>query len=174
WKTQEWKVRTNVPVPIVVGDDRIFLTAGYGQYDYGCAMLRLAESDGKIVARMEFKHATDVFGTMQQTPILYNGYIYGVGMDKQLICLDLEGNVVWGSTTANRFGYGPHVIADGLLYILDDSGLLTLIEPSSSGYTPLARAKIMDGLETWGPMAVASDRLIVRDLTHMMCLDIGR
>ncbi|MBN1506517.1 MAG: PQQ-like beta-propeller repeat protein, partial [Sedimentisphaerales bacterium] len=95
WKTQEWKVRTNVPVPIVVGEDRVFLTAGYGQYDYGCAMLRLAESDGKIVARMEFKRATDTFGTMQQTPILYNGYIYGVGMDKQLICLDLEGNVVW-------------------------------------------------------------------------------
>ena len=91
WKTEEWKVRTNVPVPVVVGEDRIFLTAGYGQYDNGCAMLRLAETDGKITARTEFRHATDVFGTMQQTPIFYNGYIYGVGMDKQLICLDLRG-----------------------------------------------------------------------------------
>jgi outer membrane protein assembly factor BamB len=174
WKTEEWKVRTNVPVPVVVGDDRIFLTAGYGQYDNGCAMLRLEESEGKIVARMEFRHGTDVFGTMQQTPILYNGYVYGVGMDKQLMCLDLEGHVVWGSTTANRFGSGPYVIADGLLYVLDDDGMLTLVDATSSGYTPLARAKIMDGLETWGPMAVVSGRLIVRDLTHMVCLDISR
>jgi len=174
WKMEEWKVRTNVPVPVVAGEDRIFLSAGYGQYDNGCAMLRLSETDGTITARMEFRHGTDVFGTMQQTPIFYNGYIYGVGMDKQLICLDLEGNVVWGSTTANRFGYGPYVIADGLLYVLDDSGVLTLVEATPSGYTPLARAKVMDGFETWGPMAVASDRLIVRDLTRMVCLDIAR
>jgi len=174
WKTDEWRVRTNVPVPMVVGEDRVFLTAGYGQYDNGCTMLRLTETDGRITARMEFRRATDVFGTMQQTPIFYNGHIYGVGMDKQLICLDLEGEVVWGSTSANRFGYGPYVIADGLLYVLDDSGVLTLVEAVSSGYTPLARAKVMDGLETWGPMAVASGRLIVRDLTRMMCLDIAR
>ncbi len=174
WKTEEWKVRTNVPVPVVVGEDRIFLTAGYGQYDNGCAMLRLAEGNGEITARTEFRHATDVFGTMQQTPIFYNGYVYGVGMDKQLICLDLDGKVIWGSTSANRFGYGPYVVADGLLYVLNDSGVLTLVEATSAGYTPLARAKIMDGLETWGPMAVASGRLIIRDLTHMVCVDIAR
>jgi len=174
WKTDEWKVRTNVPVPVVVGEDRIFLTAGYGQYDNGCAMLRLSEAGDGIAVRTEFKHGTDVFGTMQQTPIFYNGHLYGVGMDKQLICLDLEGNVAWGSTSVNRFGYGPYVVADGLLHVLDDSGVLTLVEATSSGYTPLARAKVMDGLETWGPMAVASGRLIIRDLTHMVCLDITR
>jgi outer membrane protein assembly factor BamB len=174
WKTEDWKVRTNVPAPVVVGEDRIFLTAGYGQYDNGCAMLRLTKTDGTIAVRTEFRRATDVFGTMQQTPIFYRDHIYGVGMDKQLICLDLEGNVVWGSTSANRFGYGPYVIADGLLYVLDDSGVLTLVEAASSGYTPLARAKVMEGLETWGPLAVASGRLILRDLTHMVCLDIAR
>ena len=174
WKTEDWKVRTNVPVPVVVGEDRIFLTAGYGQYDNGCMMLRLVETDGKITPRTEFRHATDVFGTMQQTPILYNGCIYGVGMDKQLICLDLEGKVVWSSGSANRFGYGPYVIADGLLYVLDDSGVLTLVEATSSGYTQLARAKVMDALESWGPIAVAAGRLIVRDLTHMVCLDVSQ
>ena len=111
---------------------------------------------------------------MQQTPIFYDGHIYGVGMDKQLLCLDLQGKVVWGSTSANRFGYGPYVIAEGVLYVLDDSGVLTLVEATPSGYTQLARAKVMDGLETWGPMAIASGRLIVRDLTHMACLDVAK
>ena len=103
WKTDEWKVRTNVPMPLVIGEDRIFLTAGYGQYDSGCMMLRLTESDGKITAKSEFKHPTAVFGSMQHTPILYNDHIYGVGMDKQLICLDLEGKVVWTSTKRKHF-----------------------------------------------------------------------
>jgi outer membrane protein assembly factor BamB len=174
WKTDEWKVRTNVPVPVVVGEDGIFLTAGYGQYDNGCMMLRLIESDGRIATQTEFRHATDVFGTMQQTPIFYDGYIYGVGMDKQLICLDLAGKVVWASGSANRFGYGPYVIADWYVYVLDDSGVLTLVEAASSGYKPLTRAKVLDGLESWGPIAVASGRLIVRDLTRMVCLDVAQ
>jgi outer membrane protein assembly factor BamB len=173
WKTDEWKVRTNVPMPLVVGVDRIFLTAGYAQYDNGCMMLRLTESDGKIVAKSEFKHPTNVFGSMQHTPILYNEHIYGVGMDKQLICLDLEGKVAWTSTSANTFGSGPYVIAGGMLYVLNDSGILTLVDAKSSGYVQLAKAKVLDGLESWGPMAVASGRLIVRDLNRMACLDIA-
>ncbi len=174
WKTDEWKVRTNVPMPVVIGDDRIFLSAGYGQYDYGCMMLRLTESDGRIGVTTEFKHPTDVFGSMQHTPIFYNGYIYGVRMDKQLVCLDLEGNVVWTSTSANTFGSGPYTIANGLIYVLNDSGLLTLVEATSSGYVQLSQAKVLDGIESWAPIAIASGRLIARDLTRMVCLDVSQ
>ena len=173
WKTDEWKVRTNVPMPVVVGADRVFLSAGYGQYDCGCTMLRLTESGGKITVSSEFVHPTSVFGTMQQTPILYDGHLFGVRMDKQLVCLDLQGNVVWTSTSANTFGSGPYTIADGLLYLLDDSGVLTIVEPSPAGYNQLAQAEVLDGVECWGPMAIASGRLILRDLTRLVCLDIA-
>jgi len=173
WKTDVWKVRTNVPMPVLVGGDRIFLSAGFGQYAYGCTMLRLADSGGKIAVTSEFVRPTSVFGTMQHTPIFYDGHIFGVGMDKQLVCLDLQGNVVWTSTRANTFGSGPYAIADGLLYVLDDSGVLTVVEATSASYNPLARAKVLDGVECWGPMAIASGRLIVRDLTRMLCLDIA-
>ena len=174
WKTDQWKVRTNVPAPVVVGPDRIFLTAGYGQYDSGCMMLRLVASDGKIVPQVEFSHGTDVFGSMQHTPIFYEGYIYGIDMDKQLVCLDVEGNVVWRSGSEHRFGYGPYAIAGGLLYILDDSGLLSLVEATSAGFVQLDQAQVLDGIESWAPMAIASGRLIVRDLTRMVCLDIAQ
>jgi outer membrane protein assembly factor BamB len=173
WKTDQWKVRTNVPMPVVIGEDRILLTAGYGQYENGCTMLRLVESDGKITAASEFRHPTAVFGSMQHTPIFYNGHIYGVGMDKQLICLDLQGKPVWNSTSVNTFGSGPYVIAGGLLYVLNDSGVLTMVEAGSSGYVQLAQARVLNGIDSWGPMAVASGRLIVRDLTRMICLDIA-
>lgn len=172
WKTDKWRVRTNVPAPVVVGDDRIFLSAGYGQYESGCMMLRLTESDGNIIAQQEYIHPTDVFGSMQQTPILYNDHIYGVRMDDQLVCLDLAGQVVWTSTSANKFGYGAYIIANGLLYVLNDSGVLTLVEPTPISYVELAKAEVFEGHESWGPMAVASGRLIVRDLNRMICLDI--
>ncbi len=174
WKTDAWRTRTNVPSPVIVGGDRIFLTAGYGQYENGCTMLHLTKLDGAITVRQEYAHPTQVFGSIQQTPIFYEGYIYGVGIDKQLSCLDLQANVVWSSTSANKFGHGPYMIADGLIYVMDDRGVLTLVEATSSGYVQLDRAKILDGVESWGPMAIVSGKLIARDSERMICLDVSR
>jgi outer membrane protein assembly factor BamB len=173
WKNEEWKVRFNVPMPVVVGEDRLFLSAGYGQYELGCGMLRLSETGGKITTKLEFIHPTEIFGSIQQSPIFYNGYIYGVRLAGQMVCLDLDGNVVWTSTSANKFGNGPYSIVNGLLYIMNDSGLLTLAQTGPSGFAPLAQAKVLEGHESWGPMAAASGRLIVRDTERMICLDIS-
>jgi outer membrane protein assembly factor BamB len=82
--------------------------------------------------------------------------------------------VVWTSASGNTFGSGPYAIADGLIYLLNDSGVLTLVEATSAGYTQLGRVKVLDGIESWAPMAIASGRLMVRDLTRMVCLDIGQ
>ncbi len=173
WKNDQWKVRTNVPCPVIVGDDRIFLSAGYAQYENGCMMLRLTQTDGKIIAQPEYKYPTDIFGSIQQTPIFYEGHIYGVRTDKQLVCLDLAGQVVWTSTSANKFGSGAYMIANGLLYLLNDSGVLTLAEPTSTGYVELAKAEVLTGHESWGPMAIVSGRLIIRNLNRMICLDVA-
>jgi outer membrane protein assembly factor BamB len=135
-------------------------------------MLRLTEVDGKIVAKQEYIYPTDVFSSMQQTPILYEDHIYGVRLDKQLVCLDLDGKVVWTSTSANKFGSGAYMIANGLIYVLNDSGVLTLVEATSSGYVELARAEVLPGHESWGPMAIVSGRLIIRNLNRMICLDV--
>jgi len=173
WQTDKWRLRTNVPMPVPMGEGRLFLTAGYGQTQSGCAILRLSAQDGRIEADLEFEAGTDLFGSMQQTPILYDGHIYGVGMDKQLACLDLQGQVLWRSSSVHTFGYGAYTIAHGKLFIIDDDGMLTLVKPSPDGYQPLAEAEIFeDGNECWGPMAVASGRLILRDLTRVVCLNV--
>ena len=90
WRTDEWKVNFSVPAPVVVGEDRIFLSAGYGQQERGCAMLRLTETDGNITTELEYLHPIEVFGSIQQSPIYYEGYIYGVRPDRQLVCFGLK------------------------------------------------------------------------------------
>ncbi len=40
-------------------------------------------------------------------------------------------------------------------------------------YVAHVDAQVLDGIESWGPMAIASGRLIVRDLKKMTCLDIS-
>jgi outer membrane protein assembly factor BamB len=172
WEFDQWKIRiANVPSPVVAGDGLIFLSGGYNA---GSMMLRLTQDGDKMTVQQVFRLDSDKFGAPQHTPILYEGNIYGVRQDGQLVCIDLSGKVLWTSGGANKFGLGPYIIINGLIYAMNDNGLLKLIEATPSGYVQLAQAKVLEGPESWGPMAVASGRLIVRDLTRMKCLEIGR
>ena len=51
--------------------------------------------------------------------------------------------------------------------------LLTLAEATPAGFALLAQADVLEGIDSWGPMAVAGNRLLLRDLTKMVCLDIA-
>ena len=171
WEYTGWKIRiANVSTPVVVDEGLIFLSGGYNA---GSMMLQLIQADETINAKQVFKLESEVFGSEQHTPIFYDGYIYGVRPDKQLACLDLNGKVVWTSTSNHKFGLGPYTIAKGLIYVMNDSGLLTLVEATPSGYNQFAEAKVLDGPDSWGPMAIVSGRLILRDLNRMICLDIA-
>jgi len=170
WENAQWKIRVaNVPSPVVAGDGLIFLSGGYNA---GSMMLRLAEDAGKWRAETLFKLEPEVFGAEQQTPILFDGHIYGVRQDKQMACIGLKGNLIWASGSNKKFGLGPFMIINGLIYAMNDSGLLRLIEATPAGYMQLAEAKMLEGPDSWGPMAVAAGRLILRDLNRMICLDI--
>ena len=173
WRHDVWKVRTNVPAPVRVGEDRLFFSAGYGQTEKGCMMLRLVADGGEIRTETLFVHTAEVFSSMQQTPVFYQGYLYGVRMlDKQLVCMDVEGRIVWASGPA-QFGHGPYMIADGMILAMDDDGVLRLAEATAAGYRQLAEARVLEGHEAWAPMALADGKLIVRDTTRMVCLDVA-
>jgi hypothetical protein len=38
----------------------------------------------------------------------------------------------------------------------------------------LSHYDILDGIEAWGPMAIAGNYLILRDARNMVCLNIGK
>ena len=135
-------------------------------------MIRIKEEGENLVAETLYRLDPKVFGSDQQTPILYKDYIYGVRPDKQMVCIDLDGNPVWNSGPINRFGLGPYMIANDMLYALDDDGLLTLMEAKPGGYKQLAQSQVLHGHDAWGPMAMVGGRLIVRDLTRVVCLDV--
>jgi len=66
------------------------------------------------------------------------------------------------------------MLADGMFIMLDgDSGMLRLIEASTTGYKELASAQVLSGEEVWGPLALSNGRLVVRDSHQMVCLQVG-
>jgi len=173
WRKPDWKISpANIPSPLVVGEDRVFLAGGYNK---GCVMIRLKGEGEDIEIEEVFRLGSSVFGAEQQTPIFYDDRIYGLVPPKgELACLDVEGNLQWTSGASRRFGLAPFLLADGLLLVLNDEGRLHLVEADPNRYHQLAEAEVLDGHEAWGPLAMAGGRLILRDLTRMVCVEVPR
>jgi outer membrane protein assembly factor BamB len=172
WDTTDWKISfATVPSPVPLDGGRVFLSGGYNA---GSLLLQLMEQNGRLSAKTAYKLEPEVFGATQHTPILDQGDLYGVRPDGQFVCLGLDGKVKWSSGAGQTFGLGSFILGDGLFFVLNDSGKLSLIEASSSQYRLLAQAQVLKGHESWGPMALAGGRLLARDLTKLVCLDVAK
>ena len=172
WRKPDWKIAlAMVPSPLVIDGERGFFSGGYNN---GSVMVRIKGDGDRLETEELFRLKVAVFGADQQTPILYEGHIYGVTPPGELACLDLDGRRLWTSAPA-RFGLGPFILADGLLFALnDEDGTLHVAEASPAGYRELASAKLLEGSDAWGPIAIAAGRLILRDLTTMVCIELPR
>jgi outer membrane protein assembly factor BamB len=175
WDTDAWKINVAcVATPVDIGNGRIFLSGGY---EAGAMMLQLKQDGERITAEPLFRLATKIFGSEQHTPIFYRDNIYGVRPDGQMVCLDTSGKVLWESGHQHRFpkGYGSWLIAGGKIFVMNgDDGTLSILEATADGFRPLSQARVLQGHDAWGPMAMAAGRLIVRDFTTMVCLDVSR
>jgi len=177
WMTTDWTMDfATSPAPVILDGGRILLSSGYSS----ASVILQVKPDGngfsvETIARLTRKQ----FGTEQQTPLLFEGYLYGIRKDdKRLVCLDQQGNEIWNSQAdkfGRQYGFGPWLIADGLIFAMDDNGELTMARATPEGYQRLARAEVIeDAHDSWGPMALVAGRLIVRDMTRMVCLDVEK
>ena len=176
WSNLEWKIGiATCPSPLILPENRIFLCGGYAA---PCAMLKIdATAGGKYDAKLLWKQKPSIFGSEQQTPIFYDGHIFGLRQrDRKFTCLDLDGNVVWHSGTKADLGSngaGPYMVADGLFWILSDQASLTIAEATATEFKPLASCEILpDAYDAWGPLCFVDGFLILRDLTRMTCIDL--
>jgi len=173
WHSARWRNSIAMsPSPVIIGDGRIFVCGGY---KLGGMILQLKTDGEQFAVEIVSEFTQRQFGSEQQTPVLFDGHLYGVRKDDgKLVCLDRDGNELWNSRE-DKFGSAPYMIADGLIYAIDDHGLLTMAVATPDRYEPLARAQVIDqGHDAWGPMAMVAGRLIVRDMTRMVCLDVAK
>ncbi len=172
WETADWKISiATVPSPLVLDQGRVFFSGGYNA---GSLMLQLKQEGDRLVPQTLFRLPAEVFGATQHTPVFQDGYLYGARADGRFVCLTLDGKVAWTSDSGQQFGLGSFILADRLIYALNDSGLLRLIEATPQRYNLLAQAQVLKGRESWGPLALVEGRLLARDLTSMVCLEAGR
>jgi len=174
--TSLWNHNVIAPSPIYLGDGRLFVTAGYGA---GSMMLELIKSENawQVAALQTIKPGEGV-ASEQQTPIYHQGHIFSIfpkdagPLRNQLVCChpdDLR-KIVWSSGKTRRFGLGPYLVADDKLFVMSDDGVLTMLAFDTARYLQLAQAKVLNGNDAWGPMALANGRLLARDSRRLICL----
>ena len=169
WTDASWKINiANVPTPVIVGNNKVLLTGGY---DVGAKYVEVSKSDDKYSLKELFRVKAGILSSQQHTPVFYEGNFYGIIQEGQIVCVDQSGKLLWKSGPDNKFGLGPFFIADGMLLVLHDmNGMLSFAEASPNGYKEVYKTKVYEGHEAWAPMALAEGKLIIKDLTEMICL----
>jgi outer membrane protein assembly factor BamB len=162
------------PSPIQIDDERVFLTSGY---DAGTVMFRVTRNSNVFQADKVFELTSAQWNSEVHTPILHKGHLFAVGKKRRglFTCLNKDGEIVWDSNGKAAFGLGSFLLADGMFFILEGkTGMLRLAEASTTEYRELANAQVLSGHDVWGPMALSNGKLVLRDLTKMVCIQVGK
>lgn len=91
-----------------------------------------------------------------------------------LMCLTLDGKVLWKTRRKPSFGRGGLILADGMIYIVEgDKGHLYMVKATPEKYTELGMVKkILKGKEMWAPLALTDGKLVIRDQQQLKCLQV--
>ncbi len=161
WPTQHG---INISQPIVLDENRLFLSAGYG---HGAAAVEVSGS------REDGFQARELWSNLSMknkfnSSVLHEGFVYGLD-EGILACVDPEtGERKW---KGGRYGYGQILLADDRVIILTETGDLVLVEATPEAHREVARFSAISG-KTWNYPAVADGRLLVRNAIQMASFDL--
>jgi hypothetical protein len=103
-----------------------------------------------------------------------------------------DGKIMWKTMREPLFDKGSMILADGVILATDGRNSLYIIEPSPTGFKPLATAEVLKPAETtnagqttpdsqmggvaqnWAPLALADGKLLVRDKSRLMCVKVAK
>jgi outer membrane protein assembly factor BamB len=197
------RAELSIPQPRLDGD-KLFITSFYN----GSIMLKLdpdkltADVVWKSKSRSELPDKTDTLHSIMPTPVVREGYIYGVCSYGQFRCLDgTTGKRVWETmeptrakvegrmspsdpnpvTKTERWS-NAFIVAQGSRYVLfNERGDLIFAELSPTGYKELDRAHIIDPDDpmpgrnvVWSHPAFANRSVYVRNDHEIISVSLAQ
>jgi outer membrane protein assembly factor BamB len=162
WKTQ---FDINASQPLVIGDNRVFLSSGYGT---GAAVIELTPAASGFSVREVWRNSR--MKNQFSSSVLHEGFIYGLD-ESILACIDaVTGDPKW---KGGRYGYGQVMLASGHLIVLTESGELALVRATPTRHEEIARFPVLDG-KTWNHPAMSDGYLLVRNINEMAAFDLRK
>ena len=160
WKTP---YDVNAAQPLVLGDNRVFLSSGYGT---GAAVIELNASAGGLTVREVWRNIR--MKNQFTSSVLHDGFVYGLD-ESILACVDAStGDLKW---KGGRYGYGQVMLASGHLIVLTEDGDLVLVRATPERHVELARFPAIQG-KTWNHPAMSDGYLLIRNINEMAAFDL--
>jgi outer membrane protein assembly factor BamB len=160
WKTDH---DASAAQPIVIGDNRVFYSSGYGT---GAVLVELTKSGERFAVREVWRSIR--MKNRQSSSVLHDGFIYGLD-EGILACLDAStGELKW---KGGRYKHGQLLLAGSHLVIITEDGELVLAAANPDSLQELARVPAIDGT-TWNVPAFADGVLLVRNTEEMAAFDL--
>jgi outer membrane protein assembly factor BamB len=160
WETNDG---INVAQPLVIGDNRLFVSSGYG---VGGALFEITRDGDRLAAREVWR--TNRMKNTFTSSVYHDGFIYGLD-ETILACLDAaSGELKW---KGGRYGQGQVIVASGHLVVTTDEGEAVLVRATPAGHQELARIPAVEG-RTWNHPALADGFLLVRNAAQMAAFDL--
>ncbi len=160
WETYDG---VNVAVPLAIGSDRVFISAGY---DQGAALLRV-EKKGAAFQVSEIWRNREMKNHFNNS-VFHKGVFYGFDNSILKAVSAADGSTLWRE---RGFGKGSVLLAGDHLVVLGERGELALVEASPESCRIVKRSQVLQG-RCWTPPSIAAGRLYLRNQTHMVCLQV--
>jgi len=148
-------------------NEYVFMSTGYGK---GSMLIRLKASGKEIIPETVWQSA--LMDNHHGGIILHNGYLYGSGSNSRgWFCLDfLSGKQLWKTE-----GKGSLTFADGMLYLLDEKGIMKLVRATPDKYELHGEFRVPEGGNGpyWSHPVVSGGRLYIRHTDKLFVYDIS-
>ena len=166
WEQEFPREQANVAPPLVVSENRVLFSAGYG---VGSKVYEISSGSGEaLVAKLIW--STPRLKSKFANLVAYRGSVYGLD-DGVLVCLDPEtGERRWKE---GRYGHGQLILAGDKLLVQTEAGEVVMIDPSPDRLIEVTRFKALAG-KTWNPPALAAPILLVRNDLEAAAYELPR
>jgi outer membrane protein assembly factor BamB len=160
WRTS---FDVNASQPLIVGDDRVFVSTGYGT---GAAVIELTPAEGGLAVREVWRNIR--MKNQFTSSVLHDGFVYGLD-ESILACVDAgTGELKW---KGGRYGYGQVLLASGHLIVLTEGGDLALVRATPESHQELGRHPAIEG-KSWNHPAMSDGYLLIRNIAEMAAYDL--
>ncbi|MEL7498285.1 MAG: PQQ-binding-like beta-propeller repeat protein [Planctomycetota bacterium] len=162
WSTEPFRMRT-VASMVCAGDLLLGSCGSGGGGNYLVAARMNSDSQREPTRAYSIQKANYV-----PTPIAVNEQLY-LFTDKGIVrCFELDtGKLVWEKRMADGFSGSP-VSANGLIYVVDDSGELLVLDADKKSD---AVSKFSLGESSSATPAIANGQLLIRTDSTLFCID---